>query len=179
MAERHTVGRNQLLLLKGRYYIVVTSPEAPPGMGKPLTGAGRTIAEKIPPSDPPPCLSLLPQDGLVPGSLRIVRGPVGLGAIVTLGDGDPLLLERRATAALGDYKAKDGGVTTLLVAEYPSPELAREALKHLGQKLDRTLTPLTVNEGTVVYKDSSGTYGQATTEGAKLTLRFGLKTKPV
>lgn len=28
LGERHTVGRNQLLLTKGRYYLVITSPEA-------------------------------------------------------------------------------------------------------------------------------------------------------
>jgi hypothetical protein len=178
LSERHTVGRNQLLLLKGRYYLVVTSPEASPGMGKILAALGRGIAEKLPAAEPPTCLNLLPKEGLVPGSLRIVRGPVGLGATVTLGDGDVLLLERKATAVLGDYKEKDGSLVTLLVAEYPSPEAAREALKHLGQKLDRTLTPLSVTDAMVLYRESSGTYGQATTEGAKLTLRFGLKTKP-
>ena len=178
LSERHTVGRNQLLLLKGRYYVVVTSPEASAGMGKILAAVGRAIAEKLPPAEAPACLALLPKEGLEPGSLRIVRGPVGLQAIVTLGEGDVLLLERKATAVLGDYKQKDGSLVTLLVAEYPSPEAAKEALKHLGQKLDRTLTPLPAAEGSVAYKDSSGTYGKATTEGAKLVLRFGLKEKP-
>jgi|WetSurMetagenome_2_1015567.scaffolds.fasta_scaffold05826_7 hypothetical protein len=178
LSERHTVGRNQLLLVRGRYYVVVTSPDAPAGMGKVLAAVGRAIAEKLPPAEAPPCLGLLPKEGLEPGSLRIVRGPVGLQAVVTLGEGDVLLLERKATAVLGDYKEKDGSLVTLLVAEYPSPEAAREALKHLGQKLDRTLSPLPGAEGSVVYKDSSGAYGQATTEGAKLTLRFGLKAKP-
>ncbi len=180
-AERHTVGRNQLLLTKGRYYLVVTSPEASPGMPKVLSAAGRAVAEHLPAAEPPSCLALLPKEGLEPGSLRIVRGPVGLQAIVTLGEGDVLLLERKTSAIVGDYKDKDG-LVTLVVAEYPSVQAAQEALRHLIQKLDSTLTIVSASDAAgdagLLFKDHKNRYGKASVGGATLTIRLGLAAKP-
>jgi hypothetical protein len=178
LAERHTVGRNQILLVKGRYYIVATSPEASPGMTKVLTAAGRAVAGKIPASDPPPCLAFLPKEGLEPRSVRIVRGPIGLQAIVTLGEGDVLLLERLATAVSGDYKGSGGEVRTVIVAEYPSGQAAQEALKHLIQRLDPTLSLVSAGDRGLVFKDGKGRFGKAEVEGSRLMVRFGLTQKP-
>ena len=178
LAERHTVGRNQILLVKGRYYVVATSPEASPGLAKVLTAAGRAVADKIPAAEPPPCLALLPKEGLEPRSVRIVRGPIGLQAIVTLGEGDVLLLERKATAVCGDYKGRGGEVHTLIVAEYPSGQAAREALKNLIQRLDPTLSPLSAGDRSLVFKDGKGRLGKADVEDARLVIQLGLKTAP-
>ncbi len=175
LAERHTVGRNQILLLKGRYYVVATSPEATPGLAKVLTAAGRSVADKIPAGEPPPCLALLPKEGLEPRSVRIVRGPIGLQAIVTLGEGDVLLLERHATAVLGDYKGSGGEVHIVIVAEYPSGQAAQEALKNLIQKLDPTLNLVSAGDRGLLFTDSKGRFGKADLEGSRLTIQLGLK----
>jgi len=177
LGERHTVGRNQLLLTKGRYYLVITSPEASPGMPKVLSVSGRSVAESLPTADPPAYLALLPKEGLEPGSLRIVRGPIGLQSLVTLGEGDILLLERKATAVAGDYKEK-GGLVTLIVVEYPSGQAAKEALHHLTRKLDSTLSPVSASDEGLLFKDPKGRYGKASVEGTRMTLRLGLAAKP-
>ena len=178
LAERHTVGRNQILLVKGRYYLVATSPEASPGLAKVLVAAGRAVAGQIPSGEPPPCLALLPKEGLDPRSVRIVRGAIGLQAIVTLGEGDVLLLERKATAVCGDYKGSDGEVRTVIVAEYPSGEAAQEAFKNLIQRLDPTLSPMSAGDRGLLFKDSKGRFGKADVERARLTIQLGLKTAP-
>ena len=177
LSERHTVGRNQLLLTKGRYYLVVTSPEASAGMPAVLSSAAKSVGERLPAAEPPACLALLPKEGLEPRSVRIVRGAIGLQAIVTLGEGDVLMLERRVTAVVGDYK-QGGALVTLIVAEYPSPEAARGALRHLTQSLDPTLSPISSGEAGLLFKDSRSLYGRATVDGAKLTIRLGMTSKP-
>lgn len=175
--ERHTVGHNQLLLAKGRFYLVITSPDASPGMPKVLSASGGSVAKSLPAADPPACLALLPKEGLEPGSLRIVRGAIGLQSLVTLGEGDFLLLERKATAVAGDYR-EGGGLVTLIVADYPSGQAAKEALRHLTRKLDSTLSPVSASDAGLLFKDRKGLYGKASVEGTRMTLRLGLATQP-
>jgi len=177
-AERHTVGRNQLLAQKGRYYLVATSPEASPGMPQVLLAAAKAVTERFPQAEPLAILALLPQDGLIPQSVRIVRGPLGLQAIVTLGEGDVLLLHGKGTAVAGDYHSKDGEPRTLMVAEYASGQEAAAALRNLTAKLDPTLSALSTGDRALAFKDSSGRYGGATLEGARLTIQLGLETLP-
>ncbi len=177
-AERHTVGRNQLLAQKGRYYLVATSPEASPGMPQALLAAARAVTERLPQTEPPAILALLPREGLIPHSERIVRGSIGLQAFVTLGEGDVLLLDRRATAVAGDYQGKGGGQRTLIVAEYASDQEASAALRHLTTNLDPTLSVLFAGDRVLALKDSKGRFGEATLQGARLTIQLGLETPP-
>jgi hypothetical protein len=128
--------------------------------------------------EPIPFLELLPEKGLVPGSERIVRGPIGLQSIVTLGEGDILLLDRKATAVTGDYKEKDGTVRTLVVAEYASPQEAAESLRNLMAKLDAQFSVLSSGDRGLVFKDRKGHFGQAVAAGPRLTVQLGLAQKP-
>lgn len=171
-AERHTVGRNQLLCVKGRYYLVATSPDASPGLPQALVAAARVVTEKLPAADPPACLSLLPKEGLVPRSERILRGPIALQAIVTLGDGDVLLLRGGATAVTADYKDKAGALSTLIVAQYSSAEAATAALRNLSARLDPQFTPVGSSGKELAFKDGSGKAGRAEADGPRLTLRL-------
>jgi hypothetical protein len=177
-AERHTVGRNQLLAQKGRYYLVATSPEAPPGMRQVLLAAAKAVAERLPPAEPPAILALLPKEGLIPHSERIVRGPIGLQSLVTLGEGDVLLLDRQATAVAGDYRKKEGEPLTLIVAEYGSSQESSAALRNLTAKLDSTLSVLFAGDRVLAFKDSKSLFGEATLQGARLTIQLGLETPP-
>jgi hypothetical protein len=176
--ERHTVGRNQLLAQKGRYYLVATSPEAEPGMAQILVAAAKAVTGQIPKAGPIAFLGLLPKEGLLSGSERIVRGSIGLQSIVTLGEGDVLLLDRKATAVAADYKDKGGATHSLLIAEYASPQAAAESLRHLIAQLDPQFSILSAGDRDLVFKDRKGHFGQAALEGAQLTIRLDLAKKP-
>jgi hypothetical protein len=177
-SERHTVGRNQLLAQKGRYYLVATSPEASPGMALVLLAAAKAVTERLPTASPPAVLALLPEEGLIPGSERILRGPLGLQSIVTLGEGDVLLLGRKSTAMAGDYRERDREPRTLIVAEYASDQEATAALRNLTARLDSTLSTLFADDRSLAFKDSKGRYGGATVDGARLTIQLGLAPPP-
>jgi len=178
LAERHTVGQSQLLLVKNRYYLVATSPESGPGMSAVLVEAAKAVAGHIPPAEPPPCLSWLPKEGLDPRSVRILRGPIGLQAIVTLGEGDVLQLRHGTTAVAGDFRAGDGQRATVIVARYGSELEAAAALRNLAQNLDSELSVVSTDDRGLTFKDRKGLYGRATVDGRLLSVRLGLAQKP-
>jgi hypothetical protein len=178
-SERHTAGRYQLAFVKGRYYVLVTNDAGTPELAKFLLDCGRFVAAAIPAAEPPAALSLLPKEGLVASSVRLVRGRFGLQAVAgTLGDGDLLLLGGRLTAVAGEYPQDGGGRRTLLLADYPSPESAAAAFAHVHADLDPLLKVLAAGDARLVFRDASGKFGAVTRTGSRLTVDLDLATKP-
>ena len=140
LKERHTASRQQILLQRNRYYLVLYNTAGGAANAPMLVKAAQAIVPKMPADAPVAALSLLPPAGLVPGSARIIRGPVSLQALYTLGDGDILQLGGKITGAAGDYKDA-AGATTLIVVDYPAPAAAAAAFKHLKANLDTYLKP--------------------------------------
>jgi hypothetical protein len=126
-----------------------------------------------------PALAILPQAGLVPGSARLFRGPVGLQAVYTLGDGDILQLGGKLTAAAGDYKDAAVGAYTVIVVEYPAPAAASAALKHLKSNLDSYLKATSTSDAALVFQDYEKKYGVAAVNGKRLEVRLHLAKQPV
>ena len=60
-----------------------------------MTALADRALEALPDERPADLLSMLPADGLVPGSAILFRGPVGLQSVVTLGEGD--ILDQRGS----------------------------------------------------------------------------------
>ena len=177
-AERHTAGRWQLAFVKGRHYVLLGNDSGGEKAAAILVELAKRVAASVPGAPPVAELDLLPAEGLVPGSIRIVRGPFGLHAIATLGEGDVLLLARGATAVAGDYREEGGGTTTRIVVEYRTSEEAAEALGHLRASLDPSRPILGSGPGRLVFGNSSGTFGVAAIEGRKLTIRLDLASIP-
>jgi len=176
--ERHTAGQNQLIMVKGRFYVVVTLGPTGKNGSPALLDFAKYTAQRIPSGPPPGVLALLPKEGLMPGSVRIARGPLGLSAVATLGEGDILQLGRKVTAVSGDYPEKNGGSKTMIVADYPSPEAAAAALAHLRENLDRYLKALDSSPDSLVFQDYKGHYGFAGVRGSRLVVQVGFLDKP-
>ena len=176
--ERHTAGRWQLAFVKGRHYVLVGNDSGSADAAGALVDFAKRIAAGIPSAPPVEELGLLPAEGLVPDSTRIVRGPFGLQAIATLGEGDVLLLARGATAVAADYREPGGGTTTRIVAEYPTAERAAEALAHLRANLDPLRPAIESGPTRLVLGDPSGRFGVAEVEGRRLTIRLDLDSIP-
>lgn len=176
--ERHALSPNQLILLKGAFYAVVTSPEESPGLDKDLVAFGKALASLLPGAPAPGVLGLLPREGQVPGSLRIIRGPVLLDSVVTLGPGDILQLKGKVTALSADYAGQGGAVETRIAAQYPDEQEARSALAHLKAHLDGTFEVVSEDSRGFTVHDRRGAYGRACVEGERLEVRLGLAQKP-
>jgi len=176
LKERHTASRQQILLQRNRYYVVLYNAAGGAANAPMLVKAAQAIVPKMPADAPVTALSLLPPAGLVPGSARIIRGPVSLQALYTLGDGDILQLGGKITGAAGDYKDA-AGATTLIVVDYPAAAAAAAAFKHLKANLDTYLKPASATDARLVFQDYEKKYGVASVNGKRLEVRLHL-TKP-
>ena len=176
LKERHTASRQQILLQRHRYYIVLYNTAGGAANAPMLLKAAQAMAPKLPADTPVPVLDVLPAAGLVPGSARVVRGPVSLQALYTLGDGDILQLGGRITGVGGDYKDASGS-TTLIIVDYPTPAAVGAAFKHLTANLDTYLKPTASTDGRLVFQDYEKKFGVVSVAGRRLRVRLHL-TKP-
>ncbi len=78
--------------------------------------------------------SYLPSAGRVDNSERYLIGPVALNRLLPLGSGDWLGFADGAEAELARYRVK-GQEATLLLAAYPTPQLAARKLEELSRWL--------------------------------------------
>ncbi len=106
-APRHTVNRHQLMFVRERFYVTVSAMSGNTAAAD-LVKLGRAVAAALPADRLPAELKSLPVQGVVAGSERLVRGPFGLQAIYTLGDGDVLQLGGRLTGAAADVRDAAG-----------------------------------------------------------------------
>lgn len=176
LKERHTASRQQILLQRNRYYLVLYNTAGGAANAPMLVKAAQAITPKLPADAPVPVLDVLPAAGLVPGSARVIRGPVSLQALYTLGDGDILQLGGKITGAAGDYKDASGA-TTLIIVDYPTPAAVAAAFKHLTANLDSYLKPTSTTATKLVFQDYEKKSGVVTVAGRRMQVRLHL-TKP-
>jgi hypothetical protein len=176
LKARHTAGRQQLLLQRGRYYVVLSNASGGAANTPNLVKAAQAMVVRMPGDTEVPVLGVLRQAGLVAGSARIIRGPVGLQALFTLGDGDILRLGGTITAVAGDYEDASGA-RTIIIADYPTVDAANAALAHLKANLDTYLKPTAATGSTLVFQDYEKKFGVVTVAGRRLQVRLHL-TKP-
>ncbi len=124
------VGREEMTA-GGRYLIregasVVLAEVSSPAAG--TVDDLRAMAASLPkiggPKGAPPLLpTLLPEAGLIPGSVRYALGPIGYAATGGRLPGEILGFEKSAEAATAEYSVRGGkGVLTLLL--FPTPQIA-------------------------------------------------------
>ena len=176
-AERHTAGRFQLMFVRDRYFVIVNDPAGTPALTSVLVEFARSIASCVPESRPVTVFDALPKQGQIEGSLRLIRGPVALEAIATLGRGDILQLRRRTAAVAADY-SDAGGKYTVIIATYPDAQAAAAAFRNLADNLDPEIKPVASTETRLVFRDYDGTFGTASLMGSRLELRLRLRQEP-
>ena len=177
--ERHTVGRYQLEFVKGPYYARITSVVGKADLQPALVEFGRFAAAGIPAAPAPAALGLLPREGRVEGTLRLIRGPYALQAVAgNLGEGDFLLLGGMVTAAAGDYREPGEAVSTRVIAAYSSGEAAAAILRGIRERLDPGLKVLEADEERLVFRDGAGKFGVVSLDGRHVEVRFDLPSMP-
>jgi hypothetical protein len=177
LKTRHTAGRHQLQLQRGRYYVIVNNVSGGAPVAPVLVAAAAVVSKGIPVDGAVPALALLPPAGLVAGTERIVRGPVTLQAIFTLGDGDILSLGGSLTAVAGDYRDA-AGAWTMVACEYGTPAKAEAALAYLAAHLDRYLKPTSKTANRLIFQDFEKKFGVAAVTGRRLEVRLHLAKPP-
>jgi hypothetical protein len=178
LADRHTAGRHQLLLVRGRYFLVVDNLSGKAERAGDLVGFAHAIAAKLPAEHGDDRLDSLPLPDRVLGSERVIRGALGLQAFVLLGEGDVLQLNGRVTAVAARYDGGQDGPHGLVRAPYPDAATAERAFLHLAGNLDRELHVIERGDARLVLRDHAGRFVIASRCDARIQLVFGLERRP-
>jgi hypothetical protein len=109
----------------------------------------------------------LPVDDLIPRSDHYILGPVTLQHFLPLASGDWLGFAMGAEAELAHYQL-DNSVATLLIADYPTPQIASSEI----QKISHTL-----NIAGVTTDPAHGPELYATRDGTTVALLAGAPSK--
>jgi uncharacterized protein DUF6599 len=141
-----------------------------------LEKLGQWLNEKASNIPPPPIPAFLPKAGRVPGSERYALGPVAFRAAASSLDrpdvaalADEAGFNSRAEAMFARYQGRSGDASLLLI-EYPTPQLAEQHLRHLEQAVTANASqPNTSIERNasllvVVLRSSSAAYAKQLTD---------------
>lgn len=139
--------------------------------------AQHTVAS-LPEATPVTLFDYLPQDSLVAGSERLIRGPYGLQPIFTLGQGDILQLGGKIFAVIGEYASGDHQTYTQIIVPYPAKKIAAAAYANLLANLDPYLKIIDQSDRTFVFQDFQQKFGTASLKDSTITINVRLAQRP-
>lgn len=174
--ERHTTNRYHLLFRKGAAYVLIANLEETDGGVEALLPFAHHVAERLPGGGREGLFDILPEEGRVAGSERVIRGQFTLQRVYALGEGDILRLtggnarSGPVTAVAADYEEGAQGSVTRIVAEYPDKEAADAALDSVKANLDRYLEPLSSDDTSLTFRDYAGKKGLVKVAGRRLDI---------
>lgn len=134
---RNTANAYQLTAVKGDHFVQVNNFGGKTALLDTMSALIRMVLAAVPAAGPEPLLALLDEawphgDQLLPGSLRLLRGPLALEPICTLDGNDPLGLGVGRHAVAGRFLDPDAATTrTVIAVAYPDGSAARAALAKL------------------------------------------------
>jgi hypothetical protein len=173
LADRHTAGEHQLQLVHGPYYFSLDNEPGTPELARAMIEVARAVAGRLPMATPLGLFDGLPAAGRIAGSERVIRGPVGLSSLITLGDADILEQKGGVTGVLAEYLGSDGEPAhTLLLVDYPDAAAATHALANLKAHLDPEIKLTSAAGERLEFVDYSGRAGLVEVHGTRLTLRL-------
>jgi hypothetical protein len=169
---RNSAEEVQMTIVKGRYFAQVDNlGDSPASRAEAVAVANAFLAGVADETAATP-LDLLPAEGKVPGSERLIRGPYGLQPYFTFGEGDILSQGGRIFGALAEYRMPDGTSFTRLIIPYPNAAAAIAALAHLKANLDPYLKIVGDRPDGFDLVDFQNKKGSVTISGAVLDIRF-------
>jgi hypothetical protein len=175
---RNTANRFQLTMLQGDCFVQVNNFAGADSLVPIAAALGRAALAALPADEPGPLLARLPQEGLVPGSERLVRGPFALEPVYTFGSGDVLQLGGRVFGVLGTYRDDRGEPYRRLVIDYSSAKEARAAFDHLLANLDPHLEIVARAAASFTFRDYRDLFGKVGREGRTLEITLDLDAAP-
>jgi hypothetical protein len=141
VAPLTAAGNDQLIALLGNRVVTISSV-------RPASDADlRLLLDKLKKASDrsplPPIRGYLPDQDMVQGTQRYALGPAGFeAALQSLNEGkfSPITPEigfgKGAEAMLANYHSAAGKTETLILVEYPTPQIAEQQLKHIQPILE-------------------------------------------
>lgn len=173
---RNSWNRYQATALKGKRFIQVNNFGGDRLLEGDVVNKMRNVLLKTGDVPRPPLLNLLPLTGRVPRSERLICGLYSLQSLVTLGDGDILLLSGEVYGAAARYEDGREPAHTLIRIPYPDETAASRAFDNLTDHLDPFYSIIDRGEKSLLFRDKKGRYGLARRYGRRLDLKLNLET---
>lgn len=174
IAARNSSEESQTTIVKGRYFVQVDNFSDVPAARPALAALANAVLALVPDEKAEQVLDRLPVADRVPGTERLIRGPVGFQPYYTLGEGDILGLKGEIFAALAEYAGKDGSRSIRLIVPYPDRTAAEAALDSVRKGLDPYLKPVSKRPSGLTFVDFQKKYGRIDLEGNVLDIRLKL-----
>jgi hypothetical protein len=134
IAEHAYLAPKQALVLQGNQVLEISGDDVA-RLGEDLKPLLEAAGHATAPGSFPSLPREIPEAGLVTGSDRYLLGPVALHQVLPLADGDWLGFGNGAEAVLARYR-RGGQEMTLLLVDYPTPQLAVTHLNSIAQQLE-------------------------------------------
>ena len=178
IAARNSGEEAQVAIVKGRYFIQIDNlGEVPASRAEAAALANAFLAGVAEEAALTP-LDLLPAEGKVPGSERLIRGPYGLQPYFTFGEGDILSLGGRTFGVVANYRERPDAVFLRFIIPYAEETQAGSVYANLLANLDPYLNVLETRERAFVFEDHLGKFGIVERKGSNLDIRVSLDRKP-
>lgn len=172
---RNTGNRFQFTLLKGNCFIFINNFSGDNDFIPTMTTLAQQVLERIPEQPPVALFQNLPQQNLIEGSERLIRGPYALQPIFTFGSGDILQLSRKVFALVADYLTDDEKKYTFLFIPYPDKNAAVAAYQNLIQNLDPYLTIKNQSTNGFLFQDYQNKYGRVNLKENVIEIKINLE----
>jgi uncharacterized protein DUF6599 len=132
LTQYAAVSPNRALIVVGNFLLEVTGQRLDHST-EALEALVASVKSKADPRPYPSLAEHLPPNGMIPGSVRYAIGPLALQKFLPVGSGDWIGFSQGAEAVIARYH-KGGQEVTVLVAEYPTQQIA-------GKRFD-AMTPV-------------------------------------
>jgi len=179
IAARNSSEPAQCTILKGRYFVQIDNPDGDAALVPAMSALAGALLASLP-DQPAPAgvFDVLPREGRLAGSERLIRGPFGLQPYYTFGEGDILGLGGRIFAVLANYEEPQGQASNRMIVPYATAAAARAIFLGLKANLDPYLKIVAAGDSAFVFVDFRERYGRVSYAGARLDLAFNLPVRP-
>jgi hypothetical protein len=175
---RNSGDKTQFTILKDRVFIQINNLDGRESLLLVMVDLARGLLKSIPQGEPVMLLDELPQEGRIPGSERLIRGPYALQSIFTFGEGDVFELQGKIFAVAADYRDQDGEPSTRLIISYPDELRAAAAFRNLLDNLDPYLKVIAKRDRGFVFEDYRQKIGTVERDASKIEIRLNLIARP-
>jgi hypothetical protein len=134
LADHSSISSGRALVLEGNTVLDVRGSNLPKQEAG-LKALAAVVGKNAQQGPLPWIENRLPTDDLIPRSDHYILGPVALNRFFPLGEDDWLGFSHGAEAETAQYQL-GGKTVTLLLADFPTPQIAADELSRLGQKFN-------------------------------------------
>ncbi|MBM3312560.1 MAG: hypothetical protein FJY80_13765, partial [Candidatus Aminicenantes bacterium] len=176
LRARNSSEETQAAVLKGRFFIRINNFDSIPGARPVMAALANAFLSSVPEEETSDPFRPLPAEGRVPGSERLIRGPLSLQPYFTFGEGDILSQGGKIFGLLAEYRAADGSTYDEMRVDYGDEKAQAAAYSHLSANLDPYLKITERSEAGFSFLDFQGRRGVVERRGTVLNLRFRMKS---